>query len=189
MDGLDGSGKDTHAERIRTLLESEGTRVILVSHPSKRFFGRMSKRFLRGTGSVARFFATLFFTADILWSVRWLKGVEGETVIFVRYLMGTAYLPRHLAPFGYRFFRKYLPFPDLALFIDIEPKVAMRRIAARGLAHEMFETLDKLEAMRKVAQQLASSEWVTVDNSEDGKGPFREVERLLRERSMLRPAV
>ena len=189
MDGLDGSGKDTHAERIRKLLESEGGVVMLVSHPSKRFFGRMSKRFLKGTGPVARLFATLFFTADILWSVRWLKGVQRGTVIFVRYLMGTAYLPRILAPFGYRFFRKILPFPDLALFIDIEPRVAIRRIAARGHAPEMFETLEKLEAIRKVARQLASDEWVTVNNSEDGEGPFREVERMLRARSVLRPAI
>ncbi len=189
MDGLDGSGKDTHADRIRETLESEGERVALVSHPSKRFTGRMSKHFLKGTGPVARLFATLFFTADVLWSVRWLKGVDRETVIFVRYLMGTAYLPRRLAPVGYRFFRRFLPFPDLALFIDIEPRVAIRRIAARGHAPEMFETLEKLEAIRKVARQLASSEWLLVDNSEDGDAPFRHVERVLRERSFLRPAL
>jgi len=189
VDGLDGSGKDTHANRIRMLLESDGERVMMISHPSKRFTGRMSKRFLKGTGPVARLFATVFFTADVLWSVRRIKTVGDGTVIFVRYLMGTAYLPRRLAPLGYRFFRRFLPFPDIALFVDIEPKVALRRIAARGLAPEMFETLDKLETVRKVAKQLASSEWLTVDNSEDGEGPFREVERLLRERSVLRPAV
>lgn len=186
---MDGSGKDTHAERIRRLMESGGASVTLVSHPSKRFVGRMSKRFLKGTGPVARLFATLFFTADVLWSVRWLKSVRGGDVIFVRYLMGTAYLPRQLAPHGYLFFRKFLPFPDLALFIDIEPTVAIRRIAARGLEHEMFETLDKLETLRAVAKELASEEWVTVDNSEDGENPFREVEGLLRKRSLLGPAV
>ena len=189
VDGLDGCGKDTHADRIRKLLESEGLHVALVSHPSKRFFGRMSKHFLQGTGPVARLFVTLFYTADVLWSVRWLRGARDETVIFVRYLMGTAYLPRPLAPVGYQFFRKFLPFPDLALFIDIDPRVAIRRIAARGLTPEMFETLEKLETIRKVARELASEEWVIVDNSEDGERPFLEVEKIVRNRLLPRPAV
>jgi dTMP kinase len=189
VDGLDGCGKDTHADRMKKLLVSRGEKVTLVSHPSKRFFGRMSKRFLRGSGPVARFFASMFYTADVLRSVSWLKGEHDGTVIFVRYLMGTAYLPRRLAPTGYRLFRRLLPFPDLAMFIDIDPKVAIRRITARGYAHEMFETLDKLESIRNIAKQLVSSEWITIDNSEDGEEPFREVESILISKLGLGPAV
>jgi dTMP kinase len=110
-------------------------------------------------------------------------------VIFVRYLLGTAYLPESLAPSGYRFFRNLLPFPDIALFIDIAPEVARRRIASRGHAPEMFETPEKLTAIRRVARSLVAEEWVSIDNSEDGERPFREVEAILRERSFLGPAV
>jgi dTMP kinase len=185
VDGLDGCGKDTHAARMKALLESDGNRVSIISHPSGRPFGRVSKRFLRETGPLARLFTTLFFTADVLVSVRELKHERDRTTIFVRYLLGTAYLPKALAPMGYRVLRKVLPFPDLAIFIDIEPEVAHRRIAARGHALEMFETPEKLASVRRIAKMLVAHEWVTVDNSEDGERPFRELEKLLRERSFL----
>ena len=183
VDGLDGCGKDTHAENIKRVLEADGERVAIISHPSKRLLGRLSKRSLEGTGPVARFSATLFFTADVLMSVRWLKKQTTGTVIFVRYLLGTAYLPSRLAPHGYKFFRKMLPFPDLAFFIDIEPEVAARRIAVRGHAPEMFETPSRLSAVRKVAKALTSEDWIVVDNSADGDRPFKEVESILRQRA------
>ena len=189
MDGLDGCGKDTHARRIRDLLEAEGERVTVISHPSSRLFGRLSKHFLEGSGPVARAFATVFFTADVLMSVAWLRRRRDGTVIFVRYLLGTAYLPGFLAPYGYQLFRKLLPFPDLALFIDIEPEVAQRRIASRGHKPEMFETPEKLAAVREVAKTLVASEWVNVDNNADGEAPFRVVKDILRERSYLRTTV
>lgn len=188
VDGLDGCGKDTHAAKIRSLLESEGRRVTIISHPSRRRFGRLSKRFLQGSGSVARLFATLFFTADVLVSVRALRSKRDETTILVRYLLGTAYLPERIAPIGYRLFRKVLPFPDLAIFIDIDPQVALRRISSRGHTPEMFETPEKLASVRRIAKAMVADEWVTIDNSEDGDRPFEELERVLRERSVLRLA-
>jgi dTMP kinase len=182
VDGLDGCGKDTHAQRISALLESRGEKVVVISHPSRRMFGQLSKRALRRSGAPARLFATLFYTLDVLASVRWIKRHRGGTVVFVRYLMGTAYLPPRLAPLGYAFFRKLLPFPDLPLFIDIEPHVALERISRRKGAREMFETEERLVAVRQVALSLASREWVLVDNSEDGERSFAEVADILRSR-------
>jgi len=157
--------------------------VTVISHPSKRMLGRLSKRSLEGSGPVARSFATLFFTLDVLMSVRWLKRQNGGTVIFVRYLLGTAYLPQRLAPVGYMIFRRVLPFPDIAFFIDIEPEVALRRIRSRGHTPEMFETRSRLEGVRQVAKRLVKDEWITIDNSIDGESPFKEVERILREKT------
>jgi dTMP kinase len=147
-----------------------------------RRFGRLSKRSLEGSGPMARSFATLFFTLDVLMSVRWYKMQRGGTVIFVRYLLGTAYLPPSLAPAGYRVFRALLPFPNLAFFIDIDPDVAIRRIKSRGHVPEMFETKSKLEAVRKIAKELVKEEWIQIDNSIDGDAPFKKVERILLEK-------
>ena len=185
VDGLDGCGKDTHAVSIKRMLELRGENVRIISHPSARLFGRMSKRFLQGEGPPARLFATLFFIVDVLQSVRELKSRDDGTTIFVRYLLGTAYLPARLAPYGYIAFRNLLPSPDLALFIDIDPEVAIRRIRARGHAPEMFETPERLASVRRVAKRLVQKDWVTVDNSVDGQAPFKEVERILAERSFL----
>jgi dTMP kinase len=158
--------------------------VTVISHPSGSRFGRISKSSLQSSGQVARLWATLFYIADILVSVRGLRKQEG-TVIFVRYLLGAAYLPKPLAPYGYRLFRNLLPFPDIALFIDIDPKVAIRRIEARDHTREMFETEEKLTDVREVAKSLLSGEWIVIDNSTDGEEPFKKVEMILHEMSVL----
>jgi len=186
VDGLDGCGKNTHAHRIAELLSSRGNVVTLVSHPSQRRMGRLSKRALEGSGPCARLFATVFYTADVIVSVIRMRRQREGTVIFVRYLLGAAYLPTALASHGYAMFRRLLPFPDLALFIDIEPSVALKRIEARDSAREMFENIGELERRRAIAVRLtAADHWVRVDNTEDGDRAFREVERVLASRGML----
>ncbi len=172
-------------------MKAEGREVSIVSHPSKRFFGRLSKRALQGSGHGPRAVATVFYTLDVLVSVARFNRARDGTFVFVRYLLGTAYLPKRLAPLGYRLFRNLLPFPDLALFIDIEPAVALRRIEARDHSREMFETMEKLESVRGVAKALTSEGWVVVDNSEDGEAPFRRLADVLASRGYLerRPGV
>jgi len=185
VDGLDGCGKDTHASRIKRLLEERGERATIISHPSSRRLGRLAKRSLQGKGKLARLGATLFYIADVLVSVRWLKRQDEGTVIFVRYLMGAAYLPKTLAPIGYGFFRNLLRFPDLAIFIDIEPEVALRRIQMRDHTREMFEDLEKLRSVREVAKSLLADEWVVIDNSIDGEAPFERLEEVLRSKGII----
>ncbi len=185
VDGLDGCGKDTHANRMRQLMEADGQRVVMVSHPSDRLFGVLSKRALEGSGHVSRALATIFYTLDVLGSVARFNRSKDGTHIFVRYLLGTAYLPRRLAPVGYRLFRKLLPFPDIAIFIDIEPSVALRRIEQRDHKREMFETMEKLQSVREIAKALTMDEWVVVDNSEDGEGPFVKARDVLVESGLL----
>lgn len=179
VDGLDGCGKDTHATRMARLIEAEGQRVSLASHPSGGRLGRLAKKALQGSGHVPRALATVFYTMDVLRSVARYNRASDGTFIFVRYLLGTAYLPSGLAPAGYRLFRNLLPFPDLAVFIDIEPSVALRRIEARDHRHEMFETIEKLESVRSVAKGLTADGWTVVDNSEDGEAPFCRLAEVL----------
>lgn len=187
VDGLDGCGKDTYARRIKSLMEAQGEQVAVVSHPSGRWFGRLSKAALSRSGHAPRAMATLFYTLDVLASVAWYRRRTEGTVVFVRYLLGTAYLPRALAPHGYALFRRLLPFPDLALFIDIDPAVALRRIEQRDHRREMFETLEKLREVREVARALASEEWVVLDNSEDGEGPFERLSEVLASEGYIGP--
>lgn len=185
IDGLDGCGKDAHSLRIKDELERQGDTVIVFRHPSDRFFGRISKHAIRKSGGVAMMVATAFYTLDVLTSVREYNRLCDGKVIFVRYLLGTAYLPWNTAHFTYSLFRKLLPTPDLPIFIDIEPAVAIRRIESRNQAREMFETMERLSRVRTTAISIASEEWITVDNSEDGENPFDEMRRILRSRGLV----
>jgi hypothetical protein len=46
--------------------------------------------------------------------------------------------------------------------------------------------MSRLEGVRRVAKRLVADEWITIDNSIDGEAPFKEVGRILKERSASR---
>src|SRR4030042_3764429 len=98
VDGRDGVGKDTHAQLIKKRYEAKGQKVIVRSHPeSDNFYGRTAKKALLGEGKINQLKASLFYAMDVLYSIRrYYRRPTSNTLIMVRYLMGTAYLPKRL---------------------------------------------------------------------------------------------
>ncbi len=144
-----------------------GKTTHMVSHPSDRLFGRISREALQGRGPLKKIIAALFYILDVLVSVSKLRRLRGkyQTIVFVRYLLGTAYLPSSLAPMGYEFFCKILPVPRRLLLVDIDPEVALARISSRDDGREMFEDFDSLVRVRNKVMGLATEGWEIVDNS------------------------
>lgn len=181
VDGIDGSGKNTIARMIGDHYCERGERVFMVAHPSDGRFGKISRIALQGTGRAMEVTATIFYVFDVLSSVSRLRRLEGkyQTVIFVRYLMGTAYLPETLAPKAYDFFSKLLPVPRRLLLVDIDPGVAMERISGRDKRWEMFENLESLVKVRGNVLKLASDEWDVVENSGDLEATYSSVMEVI----------
>lgn len=167
VDGIDGSGKSTYAGLIERYYRDRGEKVVLHVHPSSGIFGRICRRALESRGKAMHAVATIFFVIDVLRSLRKLKKESGiyNTVIFVRYIMATAYLPDRLAPIGYNFIAKLLPVPKRLLLIDIDPAIANDRISRRAEKKEMFEDPANLKKAREKLLSLASTDWKVIDNS------------------------
>lgn len=168
VDGIDGSGKSTHASWTRTHYEERGEKVLVRIHPSPTWIGRRARRALEGHGKLMQLLATLFFILDVLDSVRRLRkeSEQYDTIVFVRYLMATAYLPEKYAPTGYDFFAKILPKPRRLLLVDVDPEVAHSRIRERQHVMEMFEDMESLHKVRKKVLLLAHrGGWRIIDNS------------------------
>ena len=71
VDGLDGVGKDTHAQLIKNRYEKKGEKVVLRSHPeSDNFFGKKAKKALLGHGKIDKLQAALYYMLDVLRSIR-----------------------------------------------------------------------------------------------------------------------
>jgi len=169
IDGIDGSGKSTYARWVKEHYESLGETVLVRIHPSDRLMGQLARKALQGKGGMQRLFASLLFILDVLASVRSLRKDEHryDTVIFVRYLMATAYLPEKYIQLGYDFFAKLLPVPKRLLLVDIDPKIALRRIENRNETKEMFEDIESLSKIRRKVLKLASKGWTVIENNED----------------------
>ncbi|HQM67564.1 MAG TPA: thymidylate kinase [Methanomassiliicoccales archaeon] len=182
VDGIDGSGKSTVAEWIADHYRQRGETVLVRTHPSDSFFGRSTRRALASEGRTMRALASALFIADVLHSLRRLRSWKGyDKVIFVRYIMATAYLPGPLYKQGYELFRKVLPVPPRLLLVDVPPECALRRIEGREHAREMFENLEALHKVRGKVLALSSQGWKVLDN----RGPIDEarsqLERVLAE--------
>ena len=177
IDGLDGSGKDAHADLIREKYLSNGNTVILRTHPSDdNIYGKKAKNALLGDGKLNNIMTSVYYAMDVIRSVRMYNG-NAETVIMVRYLMGVAYLPLPVAKIMYKFFTLILPTSDYMFFLDVEPDELLRRLLERN-EHEMFENLNDLIKVRHKALALSDG-WHIINTGNSIEESQNDINRIL----------
>jgi dTMP kinase len=104
-----------------------------------------------------------------------------DYVVFVRYLMGTAYLPPPLHAVAYRFFALVVPTSDFMFFLDVSPEEAERRIRQTRRKVEMFENLAELKCVRMKALSLAfTGGWRVLDANKPEKDVAHIIAEALR---------
>lgn len=165
LDGLDASGKSTQARRLRESLTKRGKSVYVRIHPSDdNWAGVRTKRFLLSKGRSAHFASAIFYVLDVMRSTVLCPWGLHDYVVFVRYLMGTAYLPSPLYKIAYHFFATIIPRPRHKFFLNVDPEEAYRRIVESRSELEMFESLELLRKVRNRALSLARMDgWTIVD--------------------------
>ncbi len=165
IDGLDASGKSTQAEMLAGHLKRQGKTYILRSHPSDdNFLGVKGREYLFIGGRKAHIAASLFYIADVIRSITLYAWKRVDYVIFVRYLLGTAYLPAPAHKIAYLFFAKTLPTRGSLIYLNISPAEAYRRVVNNRVKAERFETMDELiKTAGKVWQLVSDGRWVIVD--------------------------
>jgi dTMP kinase len=182
IDGLDASGKSTQADLLSRFLSSEGRTVCVRSHPSDdNLFGIETRRFLNSRGRGAHFASALFFMLDVIRSVLAYTWQRYDYIIFIRYLMGAAYLPSPMHKFAYRSFALLVPKSDAMFFLDTTPQVAHGRIREGLKTREMFEEIDSLKDVRAKALSLASiGGWTIIDADRTPQEVELEIRKHLR---------
>jgi dTMP kinase len=179
LEGLDASGKTTQAHRLTRFLQSRSKTFCLRVHPSNdNFFGLQTQQFLQSSGKSAHFASALFYMLDVFHSVLQYSWREYNYIIFVRYLLGTAYLPTPIDKVAYYFFATILPKPEKLFFIDVNREVAYERIMKRNdEGFEMFEKPESLQKIRTKGLKLAIiGKWLIID----GEKSVKNVELIIR---------
>lgn len=171
IDGLDASGKSTQAEMLSDSLKKLRKSVFLRVPPSMdNLLGVKTKQFLYLNGRNAHFASATFYMLDVIRSVLMYSWRKYDFVIFVRYLMGTAYLPSPLHEIAYYFFVATVPKSDFMFFLDVEPEEAYKRIKHVRSRQEMFENLSELKQVRHKALCLALvNNWIILDASKSAQ--------------------
>jgi len=181
IDGLDASGKSTQALKLCNFFKEHGGTVCLRFHPSDdNFLGVNARRFLYLEGKMAHSAAALFYMLDVIRSILLYSWRRYDYVVFVRYLMGTAYLPSPLHRIAYHFFASTVPTSNLMFFLDVSPGEANRRIQRERRRREMFESLEELRRIRRKALCLASiGRWRIIDADRPVETVGEEIRELL----------
>lgn len=168
FEGLDQSGKQTQAERLRDALTAGGRHVRLLSFPEySTAIGQEIERALGGQRDYAPDVMQLLYVAnryerkdDI---TRWLA--DGDVLVCDRYLASSV-------AYGEAFgvdrdwlltIQQFLPLPTLTLMLDIAPETAVTRKSADRDRYERDLALQHRvrDSYRGLASRLPH--WVVLD--------------------------
>ena len=171
FEGLDQSGKQTQAERLRDRVVEVGRMVRLLSFPAyDTAIGTEIGRALQGDRDYGPDVMQLLYVAN---RYEWKPQIEfelnrGTVLICDRYLASSiAYgEAQGLDPAWLIDVQKYLPQPDVTFLLDIEPGVsASRKTADRDKYERDLALLGRVRG--SYMRQAAGSGWTTLDANRD----------------------
>jgi len=160
FEGLDGSGKSTQAELLKESFEEQGLKVFLTKECTDGPIGTLlRKEYLSGHRKINEAVINILMAADRIEHVDEINQhlEAGDIVISDRYVLSGFAYNTYMDPTFDRLTDTYnmnrLAItkcqPDLTLFLDVDPTICIDRINSRPGNHEVYETLDKLERIRK----------------------------------------
>jgi dTMP kinase len=183
IEGIDGTGKSTQAQRLAGWLRERGREVVTSREPTDGPWGKKLRE-SAATGRLSPEDELEYFLRD--------RRQQGEEVIAPALEAGTVvsldrYYFSTMAYQGARGFdpaeirrrnEEFAPVPDLLLVLDLEVDAALERIGARGDTANEFEKRDSLQKCREVFLSLSDEPFVRVIST---KGTPDEVEVAIRE--------
>jgi dTMP kinase len=171
LEGIDGTGKSSHAKRLASYFSSLGREVVLSREPTDGPWGKK----LRDSASTGRLEPTLeldYFLRDRREHVQQLilpALADGKVVILDRYYFST------MAYQGARGFdpqeirrrnEEFAPIPDWLFILDVEIDTALQRIGHRGDTANHFERQDALQRCREIFLSLRDEPFARVISAE-----------------------
>jgi dTMP kinase len=171
FEGLDQSGKQTQAERLRERLVAADRTVRLLSFPSyDTHIGAEIGRALKGERDYAADTMQLLYVANRFeWKPEIERELEQGTVVLCdRYLASSvAYGEAFGLDAGWLAeIQRYLPQPDLTVLLDIDPQVsASRKTADRDKYERDLALLARVR--ESYLRQASAPRWLRLDAGRD----------------------
>lgn len=159
LEGIDGAGKTTQAERLATQLRQEGLEVVRTKEPTEGPWGRKLRESAQ-SGRLSPQEELECFLRDRREHVETLIApalAAGKVVLVDRYYFSTvAYQgSRGLDPAELlRRNEEFAPRPDLLVLIEIPLELSLRRIRRRSGEENLFEREDSLRAVDAIFRRM-----------------------------------
>ncbi|ADB51412.1 dTMP kinase [Conexibacter woesei] len=179
VEGLDGAGTTTQAERLAAMLRTRGGHAVeLTKEPTNGPLGAVLRQAIEGRVALDPVALALAFAADRADHLfNPVNGVvaaldAGRWVVSDRYVLSSLAYNR-----GGVVSREWVAelnaraiAPDLTVFVDVDPEICLERIGARSSADELFHSREQLVAVDRNYRDLIAAGHVhgplaTVDGS------------------------
>lgn len=167
LEGIDGSGKSSAAQRLKEFLESEGMRVMVTAEPTKGMIGKM----VAECDDLSPETEALLFTADRACHTQEIKGWmdEGLCVISDRYF-GSTLAYQSASGMDLQWLKainsKVVMKPDFTFLLDVDPEISFGRVGTRGEEKSRFERLDYQRKVRDAYLGFAEEfDYIRIDAS------------------------
>ena len=193
LEGLDGSGKTTHSRLLVKRLRKIGLAARYTREPSDGEIGRLIRRtILKRDKRTQIAIEALLFAADRLDHIEREIApslARGEIVVSDRYLYSSlAYQGVSGLDISWiEELNKFALKPDLALYIDVPPEVAIKRLSKEKSVMENLETQKKVREI--YLRMVKDGKMVYVNGDRPMKDVSRDildvVEKFLRKRGVL----
>jgi dTMP kinase len=170
LEGIDGTGKSTHARRLADWLATRGRDPVVSREPTNGPWGRKLRE-SAASGRLSPADELDCFLRDRRQHVEELIApslAAGRDVILDRYYFSTmAYQgARGFDPAEIRRQNEaFAPVPDLLLVLDLDVDSSLRRIGGRGDTANEFEQHESLQKCREIFLSLADEPFVRVIDS------------------------
>jgi len=167
FEGLDQSGKQTQAERLKAEVERRGRSCVLLDFPSyETHIGQEIGAGLHGRRDYGPDVMQLLYVANRYEKKPQIQRLlaEGAVVVCDRYLASSVAYGEAFGLDGdwLREIQRYLPQPDLTILLDIAPETAAGRKTANRDRYERDLVL--LSRVRESYHaQAAANVWVRID--------------------------
>jgi dTMP kinase len=153
IEGLDGCGKTTQTRLLVRRLKKMGYAAVYTAEPSSGKIGQFIKKYcLHGGKRVTDIVEALLFAADRFEHVNneIIPALnKGKIVVSDRYVYSSlAY--QGAAGLDLKWIEainKHALRPDLAIFIDVEPEIAIKRLKSKKSVMENLETQKKVRSV------------------------------------------
>ena len=154
VEGIDGAGKTTFCEALYKRLLDMGKKVVLSHEPTNGPYGKKIKEMLLQRNLNGKELLKYFYL-DRKWHVENIilpALEEGKVVLLDRYYLSTVAYQGAQGEDPEEILReneKIAILPDLVIFLDIEPELALERVSKRGVKSyfEKVEFLQKVKAL------------------------------------------
>jgi dTMP kinase len=167
FEGLDQSGKQTQAERLKAEVEQRGLRCVLLDFPSyDTHIGKEIDEGLHGGRDYGADVMQLLYVANRYETKPQIERMlaEGTIVVCDRYLASSIAYGEAQGLDGewLRDVQRYLPPPDLTILLDIAPETAAgRKTSNRDKYERDLALLSRVrESYRRQAQ---AADWLRLD--------------------------